>query len=468
VTTGPAEGTRRAATAEQPSLLQRVPPQNLEAERAVLGSLLLVNEHINQVVDSLSVEEFYSRGHQVVYRAILDLYNRGEAVDFLTLRDELRRKDQLEAAGGIAYLSGLTDVVPAAANVQHYTRIVRETAALRALIQASTEILSSAYGEAERADQLLDQAESRIFEIAERRLTSDLIPLKDVVRRAMEHIESIHERGSRITGLATGFDKLDELTAGFQPGELIVLAARPAIGKTTFALNVAEHVAIKGDQPHKAVALFSLEMSTQQLAQNLLCLHRRLDAQRLRKGMLSNEERSELRLAAEVLYQAPVFLNDSPSLSVLGLRAKARRLKRQHDIQLVIVDYLQLMEPPPAESRQQQVAEISRALKGLARELGVPVLAVSQLNRAPEARQDHRPQLADLRESGAIEQDADVVLLLHRDDFYAPEKNPGVAEIRIAKQRNGPTGTVRLTFRRECLRFENAAGGIAPEDEVPF
>jgi replicative DNA helicase len=442
-----------------------VPPQNLEAERAVLGSLLLVNEHINQVVDSLSVDEFYSRGHQVVYRAILDLYNRGEAVDFLTLRDELRRKDQLEAAGGIAYLSGLTDVVPAAANVQHYTRIVRETAALRALIQASTEILSSAYGEAERADQLLDQAESRIFEIAERRLTSDLIPLKDVVKRAMEHIESIHERGSRITGLATGFYELDELTAGLQPAEFIVLAARPAIGKTTFALNVAERVAVTDG---KAVALFSLEMSTQQLAQNLLCLHRRLDAQRLRKGMLSNEERSELRLAAEVLYQAPVFLNDSPTLSALSLRAKARRLKRQHDIQLVIVDYLQLMEPPPAESRQQQVAEISRSLKGLARELGVPVLAVSQLNRAPEAREDHRPRLADLRESGAIEQDADVVLLLHRDDAYDPNDHPGVAEIEIAKQRNGPTGIVRLTFRRECLRFENAAVEAAARDAIPF
>jgi replicative DNA helicase len=450
---------------EQVGLLQRVPPQNLEAERAVLGSLLLVNEHIGQVIDSLSVDEFYARSHRVIYRAILDLYNRGEAVDFLTLRDELRRKDELETAGGLAYLSGLTDVVPAAANVQHYTRIVRETAALRSLIQASTDILSSAYGETERADQLLDQAESRIFEIAERRLTSDLIPLKDVVKRAMEHIESIHERGSRITGLATGFYELDELTAGLQPAEFIVLAARPAIGKTTFALNVAERVAVTDG---KAVALFSLEMSTQQLAQNLLCLHRRLDAQKVRKGMLDQEERSELRLAAEVLYQAPVYLNDSPSLSVLGLRAKARRLKRQHDIQLVIVDYLQLMEPPPAESRQQQVAEISRSLKGLARELGVPVLAVSQLNRAPEAREDHRPRLADLRESGAIEQDADVVLLLHRDDAYDPNKNPGVAEIEIAKQRNGPTGIVRLTFRRNCLRFENAAVEAAAGDTIPF
>jgi replicative DNA helicase len=447
------------------SLLQRVPPQNLEAERAVLGSLLLVNELITQVIDSLSVDEFYARGHRVIYRAILDLYNRGEAVDFLTLQDELRRKDELEAAGGVGYLAGLTDVVPAAANVQHYSRIVRETAALRSLIQASTDILSSAYGESERADDLLDQAESRIFEIAERRLTSDLIPLKDVVKRAMEHIENIHERGSRITGLATGYYELDELTAGLQPAEFIVLAARPSIGKTTFALNVAEHVAVSDGKP---VALFSLEMSTQQLAQNLLCLHRRLDAQRVRKGMLSQEERSELRLAAEVLYQAPIYLNDSASLSALSLRAKARRLKRQHDIQLVIVDYLQLMEPPPAESRQQQVAEISRALKGLARELGVPVLALSQLNRAPEAREDHRPRLADLRESGAIEQDADVVLLLHRDDAYDPNDHPGVAEMEIAKQRNGPTGKVRLTFLRECLRFENAAMEAATGDGMPF
>lgn len=442
------------------SLLQRVPPQNLEAERAVLGSLLLVNEHMGQVVDILSPEEFYSRSHQTIYRAIVDLYNRGEAIDFLTLQNELRRRGELEAVGGVEYLSGLTDVVPSAANVQHYARIVRETAALRSLIQATTDILATAYREGESADQLLDRAESLIFDIAERRVASDLVPLKDVVKRTMEHIERIHDRGSRITGLATGFYELDELTAGFQPGEFIVLAARPSIGKTTFALNLTEHVAVNDGKP---VAFFSLEMSTQQLAQNLLCLHRRLDAQRLRKGLLSAEERSELRLAAEVLYQAPIYVNDSPGLSPLSLRAKARRLKRQHDVQLVVVDYLQLMEPPPADSRQQQVAEISRALKGLARELRIPVLALSQLNRAPESREDHRPRLADLRESGAIEQDADVVLLLHRDDAYDPNKNPGVAELDVAKQRNGPTGKVRLTFLRECLRFENAA-----VDDVPF
>jgi len=442
------------------SLLQRVPPQNLEAERAVLGSLLLVNEHIGHVIDTLSPDEFYSRSHRLIYQAVLDLYNRTEAVDFLTLQDQLRRGGELESVGGVEYLSRLTDVVPSAANVQHYTRIVRETAALRALIQAATDILSTAYEESQYADHLLDRAESRIFQIAERRLASDLIPLKDIVKRAMEHIENIHDRGSSITGLATGFTDLDELTAGLQPAELIVLASRPSIGKTTFGLNLAEHVAVAQGKP---VALFSLEMSIQQLAQNLLCLHRRVDAQRLRKGMLSQEERSELGLAAEVLYQAPIFLNDSPSLSILGLRAKARRLKRQHDIQLVILDYLQLMEPPPGDSRQQQVAEISRALKGLARELRVPVLALSQLNRSPEAREDHRPRLADLRESGAIEQDADVVLMLHRDDAYDPNKNPGVAELEVAKQRNGPTGRVRLTFLRECLRFESAA-----TNDVPF
>jgi len=442
------------------SLLQRVPPQNLDAERAVLGSLLLVNEHIGQVIDTISADEFYSRAHHAIYAGILDLYNRGEAIDFLTLQDELHRRGDLEAVGGVEYLAGLTDVVPSAANVRHYARIVRETAALRALIQAATDILSTAYQQGEPADQLLDEAESRIFQIAEQRLATDLIPLKDVVKRAMEHIESIHDRGSRITGLATGFFELDELTAGFQPGEFIVLAARPSVGKTTLALNLAEHVAVNDG---KAVGLFSLEMSKQQLAQNLLCLHRRLDAQRLRKGMLNQEERSELRLAAEVLYQAPIYLNDSPSLSPLSLRAKARRLKRQHDIQLVIIDYMQLMEPPPGDSRQQQVAEISRSLKGLARELAIPVLALSQLNRSPEAREDHRPRLADLRESGAIEQDADVVILLHRDDAYDPNKNPGVTELEVAKQRNGPTGRVRLTFLRECLRFENAA-----TDDVPF
>lgn len=441
------------------SLLQRVPPQNLDAERAVLGSLLLVNEHIGHVIDTMSTDELYARSHRAIYQAILDLYNRGEAIDFLTLQDELRRRGELEVVGGVEYLAGLTDVVPSAANVRHYARIVRETAALRALIQAATDILSTAYDESEPADQLLDKAESRIFQIAEHRLATDLIPLKDIVKQAMEHLDAIHGRG--ITGLATGFHDLDELTAGLQPSELIVLAARPSVGKTTFALNLAERLAVGQG---KSVGLFSLEMSKQQLAQNLLCLHARLDAQRLRKGMLSQEERSELRLAAEVLYQAPIFVNDSPSLSPLSLRAKARRLKRQHDIQLVIIDYMQLMEPPPGENRQQQVAEISRSLKGLARELGVPVLAVSQLNRAPEAREDHRPRLADLRESGAIEQDADVVLLLHRDDAYDSDKNPGVVDLDIAKQRNGPTGKVRLTFRRECLRFEDATF----EDSVPF
>jgi len=441
-------------------LLQRVPPQNLEAERAVLGSLLLVNEHIGHVVDALSVEEFYSRSHRTIYQAVLDLYNRNEAVDFLTLQDELQRAGKLEDVGGVEYLSGLTDVVPAAANVEFYAHMVRETAALRSLIQAATDILTSSYEQNERADQLLDKAEARIFEIAERRLASDLVLLKDIVKQVMEHIYSVHDRGSRITGLASGFYELDELTAGLQPAELVVLAARPSVGKSTFALNLAEHVAVKDG---KAVALFSLEMSTQQLAQNLLCLHQRLDAQRVRQGLLSSEEQEELRQAASDLYQAPIYLNDSPSLSLLSLRAKARRLKAQHDIQLVMIDYLQLMEPPPGESRQVQVAEVSRGLKGLARELGIPVLALSQLNRSPEAREDHRPRLADLRESGAIEQDADVVLLLHRDDAYDPAKNPGMAEIEVAKQRNGPTGKVRLTFLRECLRFENAA-----TNDVPF
>ena len=444
------------------SLLERVPPQSLEAERAVLGSLLLVNEHINQVIDLLSTDEFYSRKHRAIYQAILDLYNRGEPADFLTLQEELRRRDKLESVGGVEFLSGLTDVVPSAGNVAHYARLVRETAALRALIQAATEILSAAYQEDEAPDRLLDDAESRIFQIAERRLAADLIPLKDIVRRAMEHIDRIHDRGTAITGLDTGFTDLNELTAGFQPSELIVLASRPSIGKTTFALNLADRVATRADDP-KPVALFSLEMSTQQLAQNLLCLHGRLDAQRLRKGMLSKEELSKLNLEVGALEQAPIYLSESPSLSILSLRAKARRLKRQHDIQLVIIDYLQLMEPPPGDSRQQQVAEISRAVKGLARELGVPVLALSQLNRSPEAREDHRPRLADLRESGAIEQDADVVILLHRDDAYDQNKNPGVAELDVAKQRNGPTGKVRLAFLRECLRFDNIAF-----DDVPF
>jgi replicative DNA helicase len=366
----------------------------------------------------------------------------------------------------VDYLAGLTDVVPSAANVEYYARMVRESAGLRALIRAATDILTSAYEQSERADGLLDRAEARIFEIAERRLASDLVPLKDIVKQVMEHIDDIHGRGERITGLRTWFDDLDTITSGLQPSELIILAARPSVGKSTFALNIADALACPRKGDSRAVALFSLEMSTQQLVQNLLCLHQRLDAQRVRTGMLSMEEQEELRQAASDLYQAPIYMNDSPSLSLLSLRAKARRLKAQHDIQLIMIDYLQLMDPPDVEGRQVQVAEISRGLKGLARELQVPVLALSQLNRSPEAREDHRPRLADLRESGAIEQDADVVLLLHRDDAYDPNKNPGLAEIDVAKQRNGPTGKVRLVFMKECLRFENAAS--ATDDGIPF
>lgn len=436
--------------------LERVPPQNLEAEMAVLGSMLLEEEALADAAEVLEEAAFYKDAHRKIFSAILALYQRQVAVDLVTLTEELKRRETLEDIGGPSYLATLTSVVPTAANVEHYCRIVKEKAVLRALITVSTHITKDCYEGPPEPDQLLDQAEQRIFEIASKKIRTDAVSVKELIISSIETIDTLYKRKGLITGLPTGFQDLDQLLAGLQPSDLIIVAGRPAMGKSSFALGIAEHVALSQKTP---VAIFSLEMSKENLVQRMLCSHARINAHQVRSGMLSASEWPKLTQAAGKISEAPIFIDDSGVLSVLELRGKARRLKARHGIGLVILDYLQLMaETSRWENRQQEVSLISRNIKALARELNIPVIAVSQLSRAPEQRDTFRPRLSDLRESGSIEQDADVVLFLFREEYYKPtEENRGVAEVIIGKQRNGPTDTVRLSFMREYTRFENLA-----------
>jgi len=445
------------------ALFDRVPPHSQEAELSVLGSMLLDHESIGTVLQILRPEHFYSRANQLVYRAILGLFEGNRPVDVLILSEELTRRKELEMVGGLPHLSDVVASVPSAANAEYYAQIVRDKALLRLLLSAAAGINRDVYESEESADRILDLSEHRIFEIAEQKATRESRHIGDIYKEVFERLDNIHDRHGRLTGLATNFYQLDELTCGLQNSELIVLAARPSMGKTSFALNVLEHVAVYEE---KAVALFTLEMSAQQVAQNMLCSHCKIESHKLRSGMLSEKEYGKLTLGAGKLSQAQVFVDDSPGLNVLELRAKARRLKAVHDVALIVVDYLQLMETHTrAESRQQQIAEISRGLKSLARELQVPVVALSQLNRAVESREDHKPRMSDLRESGAIEQDADVVILLHRESYYAytdggqQQNSPGRpvedSDIYVVKQRNGPTGNLKLRFFKSIMRFEN-------------
>ncbi len=443
------------------SLLDRVPPQDLEAEAAVLGSVILENECLGEIVQVLASEAFYSRRHQVMYDAMVALYDRRNAIDLLTLRDELTRGGMLDEVGGVQYLAEVVESVPSAANALHYARIVAERATLRSLINACTGILRDAYEGGDRAEDILDSAEKRIFDIAEKRSSGEAEPLSELLKRTFERIDRFHERKGGYTGIPSGFMDLDRLTAGFQNAEMIIVAARPSMGKTTLVLNIALHVALEEKTP---VALFSMEMSQQMLAQNLLCMYAKVDASKLRTGIMSGSQLETLVHAAGSLSEAPIYIDDTPGMSILQLRAKARRLAALHGIRLVIVDYIQLMSAPGEESRQQEIAAISRGIKALARELDLPVIALSQLNRSPEAREGHKPRLGDLRESGALEQDADVVVLLHRPGYYtggADEdgmRAPGEeTELIIAKQRNGPTDNVKLTFYKNLLRFESYA-----------
>ena len=434
------------------STLERIPPQNLEAEQAVLGSMLIEREAIIKVADVLHKEDFYREANREVFQAIIDLHDHGEAVDLVTVADELRNRGLLEAIGGVAYLTTLANSVPTAANAEHYARIVEEKALLRQLISVATDIVARGYQGAEEVAALIDDSERRIFEIAQRRSTEEYSPIKGVLLDAFERIEFLYSNKEGVTGVPTGFKELDALTSGLQPSDLIVIAARPSMGKTTLLLNMARNAALNKSFP---VAIFSLEMSKEQLAQRLLCAEAGVDGQRLRTGHLTDADWPRLSHALGRLSDAPIFIDDTPSISAMELRAKARRIKAEHDLGLIIVDYIQLMRTRGrVENRQQEISEISRSLKALARELKVPVVIGSQLSRAVEQRDDKRPMLSDLRESGAIEQDADLVAFIFREEYYKPDtEKKNVAEIIVAKQRNGPTGTVELIFLKEYGRF---------------
>ena len=433
-------------------LLDRIPPQNLDAERSTLGAMFLEKEAIYRAMEIIRPEDFYKDSHRILYQTVLDLTNRGEPVDLVTVTEELRQKNLLEKVGGVNILTELAGSVPTAAHVEFYARIVEEKSLLRQLIHAATEIVSLGYDGQDEVNEIIDRAEHLVFSVANRRSGRNVTNLKNLLIETFEQIEKLYESRGAVTGVPTGFSDLDRLTAGFQPSDLIILAARPSMGKTTFALNIAEFGAINLKLP---VVVFSLEMSKEQLAMKLLCSEAGVDNQRIRTGNLREEDWPRLSHALGRLSEATMFIDDSPSLSVLDVRAKARRIKSEHGLGLIIVDYLQLMQGRArAENRQQEVSEISRGLKALARELAVPVIALSQLSRAVEQRQNKRPALSDLRESGSLEQDADLVCFLYREDYYEPEtEKKNITEFIIAKHRNGPLGTIEFHFQKEYSKF---------------
>ncbi len=431
---------------------QKAQPFNIEAEISVLGSMLLDNEAINLVTEILRTDNFYKTSHQHIFDTIVNIYNKNNAVDLVILKDELKKQSLLEKVGGAEYLMELEESVPLASNVEYYAKIVREKTIKRDLITATAKIQQEAYNDSLESEELLDVAEKEIFDITQRKFSSPTIKLFNILHDTFDHISNLHDREGRLTGISTGYYDLNDITSGLQKSELIVIAARPSMGKSSLVLNIAEHAGTKEKKP---TLIFSMEMSAQQVAQNMLCSTAKIDAHLLRTGKLDDNQFSNLSLAMGDLSESEIFIDDTTGLGLLELRAKARRLKLQHNIQMIIVDYLQLMEARKAENRQQEISSISRGLKALARELEVPVIAVSQLNRSVETREGHTPRMSDLRESGSIEQDADVIILLHREDYYDPTKRPGEVDLNIAKQRNGPTGRVKLTFRREILRFEN-------------
>ncbi len=433
---------------------ERTLPSNLEAERTVLGAILVDNAAFNSAAEILSREDFYRDAHRRIYEAMAVLAERSQPIDLVTLKDELGRRSALEAVGGAAFLAGLVDGVPRITSVEHWSRLIKEKAVLRNLIHAGNRIVQSCFEGEDEPAALLDQAEKAIFDIAERRIRHGFVDMGEIVKESFRTIDQLSQSKDVVTGLATGFVDIDEMTSGLQKGELVIIAGRPAMGKTSFCLNIAQHAAQRGGE---TVGLFSLEMSRAQLALRLLCADARIDAHRLRTGKLTEKDWARLAKAYTDLSQAPIFIDDSATITPLEMRAKCRRLKAEHGLGLVIVDYLQLVTSGGRnENRQQELSAISRSMKGLAKELEVPVVALSQLSRAPEARTDRRPVLSDLRESGAIEQDADIVMFIFREEEYkATDENRGVAEIIIGKQRNGPTGNRRLAFIKEFTRFEN-------------
>ncbi len=439
--------------------LERPLPHNLDAERSILGAVLLDNHALNAAIEKLRVEDFFLPQHRKIFERMVQLGEKQQAIDTITLMEDLTRRGELESAGGLPYLSQLADGLPRVTNVEHYARIVKEKAVLRNLIYSASAIQEQALAAGDDADVILDRAESAIFQLAEDRVRAGLIGVKELVRENYERLERIFSEGRRITGLTTGYTDLDNQTAGLQPSELVILAARPSMGKTALALNIAENVALRQREP---VAIFSLEMSKESLLLRMLASEARVDAHKFRTGHMSREDWAKITAALGSLGEAPLWIDDSASSTVLEMGAKARRLKRDRGLSLMIVDYLQLVVPTHTgrgTNRQEEVSSISRALKGLAKELKVPVVVLSQLTRAPE-REERKPQLADLRESGAIEQDADVVMFINRPNFYKtdlPEEDRAKAELIIAKQRNGPTGTLNFVFLARHTRFEEAA-----------
>jgi replicative DNA helicase len=436
----------------------RLPPQSREAERSVLGSMLRDNAVIDDVMNIVHADNFYEDGHQKIYRAIIGLRTKSHPVDLVTLGEELIQLKQVEDIGGLSYLADLWTATPTAANAEYYARIVRDRALVRNLIHASTEILRDAYDQAQPADEMLGNAERKILEVAEKGTTGKYLTLADAVNEAYGRIDARHQGDNlSISGLSTGFTDLDEITAGLQNSELVIVAARPSVGKTAFSLGLVRNIAVDDRHP---VFFVSLEQSRIEIAERLLCCQARVDSHKLRKGNLSRDDMDKLVEAGGVLRESKLFIDDTPGQGMLRIAANARRLLRSQKIKLVVIDYLQLIEPDNRrDPRQEQVAQISRRLKFLARELAIPVVALAQVNRSSEDRQDHRPRLADLRESGSIEQDADTVMLLHRPDRYEPGQHEGIVEVIIGKQRNGPTGEITLAYIKQYMRFENFAVG---------
>jgi replicative DNA helicase len=440
--------------ATEAALKEKTLPHNNEAERTVLGAVLVDNQAFNSAAEHLTRDDFYREAHKRIFDAMAALTERSQPIDLVTLKDELVRGSALEAVGGAAYLASLLDGVPRITNVETWCRIIKEKSVLRSLIHAGNRIVQSCQEAEEEAAVLLDRAEKAIFDIAERRMRQGFVGIREIVKESFRTIDQLSQSQDLVTGLPTGFVDLDEKTSGLQKGDLIIVAARPAMGKTSLCLNIAQNASRKtGD----TVGIFSLEMAKEQLVLRMLCSDGRVDAHRLRTGALQEKDWARLAKAYADLSSSKIFIDDSAMLTPLEIRAKARRLKAEHGLGLIVLDYLQLVSASGrVENRQQEIASISRSLKGLAKELSVPVVALSQLSRAPEARTEKRPQLSDLRESGAIEQDADIVMFIYREEEYKPtEENRGIAEIIIGKQRNGPTGTVKLAFIREHTRFEN-------------
>lgn len=436
----------------------RLPPQSREAERSVLGSMLRDNRVISDVVQLLRAEDFYADAHQKTYQAIVSLHDKsGQPVDVVLLAEELKQRGQIEDVGGYTFLAELWDAAPTAANAEYYAKIVRDRALVRNLIHAGTEILRDAYDQAQPADDLIAHAEHKIFELAQLGVSGQTVTLQEALRAAYDRIDKNSMGGKSITGISTGYTDLDEITAGLQNEEVTIIAARPSVGKTSFALNLVRNIVLEEKQ---AVYFVSLEQSRIELAERLLCCHARVDSHKVRTGRLTGDDISKLIEAGGELGGAKLFIDDNAGQGMLKISANARRLKMRHDLKLVVIDYLQLIEPDNRrDPRQEQVAQVSRRLKFLAKELKIPVVALAQVNRSSEERQDHRPRLADLRESGSIEQDADVVMMLHRPDRYEPGQNEGVVEVIVGKNRNGPTGEITLAYIKQYMRFENFAVG---------